>query len=99
MDRYSATWLQQLDGLGGPSRVKMAGTEVWPPAPDGQQSEVELRRQITHGWEQVGVTGEVDGRVEARDQVTDRGGPGTEGLSHAVMYGGCRGQGHGADAV
>jgi hypothetical protein len=93
VDGNGAAWSQQLDGRGRADRVEMPRAETRTPPPDRQQCEVEVRRQVTHRREQIGVAGEVDTGVRARDEVADRGGTGAEGLSGAVVDGRCRGQG------
>ena len=71
MDRQHRRSLQHCGCLGSPPRVQVLGPQIRPPAPDGQQREIE-RPERLHVVEQIRVTGEVDTAATPFDHEAER---------------------------
>ena len=71
MDRHGDARADEGDGLGCAPRVEVALAERRPPAPDGEEGDVGVRRDLREGREEVCVAEEVE-PLRAADDVAER---------------------------
>src|SRR3954452_20948005 len=68
MNRYRNSWSKQRQSLRGAQWVQVTRTQARAPAPDGNQSKVQVRDEAGHPVEDVGIPGEVHA-LGAQDRV------------------------------
>ncbi len=68
VDRHRQPGAEHGRGAGGALRIEVARAQLRPPAPDRQQRDVEIRLELGHPLEQVGVAGEVDRAAAPQDE-------------------------------
>src|SRR3954454_19887424 len=73
MNRYRNSWSKQRQSFRGAQWIQVTRTQARAPAPDGNQSKVQVRDEAGHPVEDVGIPGEVDA-LGAEDRVTERSG-------------------------
>src|SRR3954454_12539061 len=73
MNRYRNSWSKQRQSFRGAQWIQVTWTKARAPAPDGNQSKVQVRDEAGHPVEDVGIPGEVDA-LGAQDRVAEGSG-------------------------